>query len=187
MNKQTNVYKISVDICQSLWWIKLNRRENNRLNYHVLHCPLAHSFVHLWKTDNSMHFLTNQKHVVPSFSSITPPPPNIFRALRSSQLIIHSLVLWSGGLITVDPRALPAIVAAVVLMVELPCLWPVHPAPQHSAACKLLPPGGQARAAQHPGTDCSSSAPPSPWMWFQIHNPGWGENYHFSKHQVSTN
>lgn len=107
------------------------------------------------------------------------PPLNIFLALRSTQLIFHSPVLCGGGLITVDPRALTEIVAAAVLMVVLPCRWPGHPAPQHSAACLSLPPGGQVQAVLHPGIDCFSSVPPSPLMLSQIHNPGWGENFHF--------
>lgn len=108
-------------------------------------------------------------------------PPLSFLALRSTQLIFHSQVLWSEGLITADPRALTVDVAAAVLMVVLPCLWPGHPAPQHSAACLSPPPGGRAQATLHLGTDCFSSAPPSPSSRYQIHNPALGEHF-----QVST-
>lgn len=83
-------------------------------------------------------------------------PPNVFPTLRYTKLILHSLVLWSGGLITVNPRALTWIVAAAVLMLVLPCLWPGYPAPLRSTACLSLPPGGRVQAMQHPGTDCSS-------------------------------
>lgn len=108
------------------------------------------------------------------------PPCNVFFTLYT-QLIFHSPVLWNRGLITADPRVLTGIVPAVVLMVVLPCLWPGQPAPQHSAACPSLPPGGQVWAMQRPGTDCSSSVPPSPLMRSRIHKPGRGEekNFHF--------
>lgn len=84
------------------------------------------------------------------------PPPNVFPSLRYTKLILHSPVLWSGGLITVNPRVLTWIVAAAVLMLVLPCLWPGYPAPLRSTACLSLPLGGRVQAMQHPGTDCSS-------------------------------
>lgn len=132
----------------------------------VLHLPLP------------THTSTNQTRYIPALV-------NNFTLISATQVIFHSPVRGSGGLITGDPRALARIVAAEVLMQALPCRWPGHLAPSRSAACRLLPPGGRARALQHPGTCCSFSWPPLPSTWSRIRNPGrWAAKC--SKFQVLT-
>lgn len=102
-----------------------------------------------------------------------PAVVNNSTLISATQVIFHSPVAASGGLITGDPRALARTVAAEVLMQALPCRWPGHLAPSRSATCRWLPPGGQARALQRPGTCCSFSWPPLPSTWSRIRNPGW--------------